>query len=91
MIICFPEDNFFTHSEFKSTGVSCIVAMLIGAIDALSGGLHMYFLMSELTGGTSPLSFCRVPYVTLMSRDVNQVGVALFSSFILFSSLLGIL
>jgi hypothetical protein len=27
--------------------------MLIGAINALSGGLHMYFLMSELTGGTS--------------------------------------
>ena len=27
--------------------------MLIGAIDALSGGLLMYFLMSELTGGTS--------------------------------------
>ena len=32
--------------------MSCIVAMLIGAIDALSGGLNMYFLMSELTGGT---------------------------------------
>ena len=52
-VICLPEDNCFrrcfAHSKFKSTEVSCIVAILIGAINALSGGLHMYFLMSELT------------------------------------------
>ena len=38
----------FAHSQFKSTEVPCIVVMLIGAIDLLSSGLHMYFLMSEL-------------------------------------------
>jgi len=27
--------------------------MLIGAIQALSGGLHTYFLIRELSGGTS--------------------------------------
>ena len=27
--------------------------LCVGVIDALSGVLHMYFLMSELTGGTS--------------------------------------
>ena len=30
---------------------SRIVALLVGAIDALSGGLHTYFLMRELSGG----------------------------------------
>ena len=33
--------------------VSHIVVMLLAAIDALSGGLHMYFLISELLDGTS--------------------------------------
>jgi hypothetical protein len=31
--------------------VSRIVAMLVGAIDALSGDLHTYFLMRELQVG----------------------------------------
>ena len=46
-VICLPEDNcfgrYFTHSQFQLPEVFCIVAMLIGAIDVLSGGLHMYF------------------------------------------------
>jgi hypothetical protein len=29
--------------------VSCVVAMLVDAIDALSGGLHKYLLMRELS------------------------------------------
>ena len=55
--VTLPEHNCFgrcfARFQSKSTEVSCIVAMLIGAIDVLSGGLQTYFLMSELTGGTS--------------------------------------
>ena len=29
------------------------MALLVGAIDALSGGLHRYFFMRELSGGIS--------------------------------------
>jgi hypothetical protein len=39
--------------QIDKSVLSCIVAMLIGAIDVLSGEQHAYFLMRELSGGTS--------------------------------------
>ena len=75
-IICLPEDNCFgrcfTHSQFKSTVVSCIVAMLIGAIDVLSGGLHMYFVMRELTGGTFKFIMrCACLWINIFSQIIS--------------------
>ena len=48
--------------------------MLIGAIDALSGGLHMYFLMSELTKHAHHIMNFEVPPLvhTLKSTYVDH-------------------
>ena len=44
--------------QFDWSVVSCIVAMLVDAIIALSGDLHTYFLMRELSGRTSKFMWC---------------------------------
>ena len=43
--------------------------MLNGAIDALSGGLHLFVLMIKLTGGTALIKkyICRPPDSTSMA------------------------
>ena len=47
--------------------------MLIGAIDALSGYLHMYFLMSELTGGTSKfIMWCACLWINIISQVISS-------------------
>ena len=55
--------------------VSHIVAMLIGAINGLSGGLHTYFLMRVLSDGTSKLiihiiNFEVIPESSLIKTDI---------------------
>ena len=47
--------------------------MLIGTINVLSGGLHMYFLMSELTGGTSKfIMWCACLWINIFSQVISS-------------------
>ena len=62
----------FRPFSIKSTEVSCIVTMLFGTIDALSGGLHMYFLMTELTGGTSKFMWCACLWINIFSQVISS-------------------
>ena len=48
------------------------MAMLVDAIDALSGDLHTYFLMIELSGRTSKfIMWCVCLWVNIFSRIIS--------------------
>ena len=52
---------------------SRIVALLVGAIDALSGDLHTYFLMRELSGGISKfIIWCACLWINIFSQIISS-------------------